>query len=1019
MLRASARLLALALLVSAAVVGLASPASAATGTIQGTVTGLTTGVPIGAWVHVYSAEPETDVFTDPCADDNCVGSAQTDGSGSFAVSGLAVGSYKVYVQSNNVGYYSRWYGGKGDTYAGATSVAAPNGGHTDIAVQLTVKGGIGGTVSDDTGVKSGVTVTAYQVNGDGSQNATGKNTTTDAGGHYLISSLTPGNYRVYASDPAHVGLWNGGATSFGTAANVTVAGGGNTTGVNFTLARYGSISGTVTDAGSAAVVGATVEAHSVVAGTDGGVARTTISAVDGTYTLGTLVPGTYRVRAVPAGVASGPAWNGNAVSFASAANITVTSGGSVTGTSIALPAAPGGISGSVTPVLPGTTVTALPYSGNGDGVTTAIDKSGSFQLAVPAGAYLLRVDPPASRPDYPTAWVYQRCSFGACTWVTLARPASVFDGYDPLRVDAGAVTSGVSAVLPRVPVIAGQITDTHGDPVANATVELWLRGRVDPFSNLDSMTWSLIGDDLCAGGDYYGAPAPCATVTTDAKGNYLLRPPPRSTWSDFYFADKWDWVLLVRPATGDLHHRPHWVGADSDADLPTSWPPPWGDVRETYGHHGYTDWITVQGYGVDPELLSLDQVLSGSAAFTGTLTSSLGGPAVGVSVRVHSNLDDGSAMAGRNYTTTTAGDGTWSVGGLPPGGYSIFFGDSSDHYVPRAFDGGAGRIVTEYQTITGVDGTLQAGGRVIGTVTGDDGTGAAPLAGATVHVYLPAGGEVGSAVTGADGTYALGVEAAVYRLYVTPPAGADYEAGWYGSGATSQQTAADVPVVLGADAVANAQLAFVGDDTPPRVATTLTVKPAASQTRAGTKVTVAGVLSDAQGHLVADAQLTLQTRAGTSDGFKTVAITTTSATGTATVAVAPTVTTTYRWVYTGDGTHLARTSPSAVVKVSFAVLAKAVKATLSHKAKATIWGTVTPARAGTEVVLQQLAHGNWTLAATSTVRKQRLPDAKTPRLGYVFKLSKAKGAYTFRVIARATAETNLQGISGRVRLRLT
>lgn len=999
--RALVRLLALALLPLAAL-ALAPIAAAATGTISGTVTGLTTGTAVDAWVFVYSAEPQTDVFTDPCDDDGCVGFQRTDSSGAFAVSGLAPGGYKVFVQSNDPAAYSRWYGGKGDTYAGASTVVAPNGGHTDIAVKLTTKGGISGTVSDDTGARSGVTVTAYQVNGDGTQNPNGKNTTTDGSGHFVVPSLTPGSYRLYAADPSHVGLWNGGASSFGTAANVVVADGGVTSGISFTLARYGSISGKVTDAASAAVSGTSVEAHRVDGSTDGGVVRTTTTGADGAYTLGTLAPGSYRVRAVPAGLANGAAWNGNAASFATAVNITVANGGAVTGTDIHLPAAPGGISGTVTPVLPGTTVTASPYGAPGDPVTVPVGGDGTYQLAVPAGNYLLAINPPAGRPDYPTSWVYRRCNFGACTWVTLTAPASAFDNYDPVHVDPGVVTSGVTATLPKVPVLAGRITDTTGSPVANASVQLWLRTRIDPFSTSDHTAWNLYGENACAA-DYYAEPAPCLTTTTDADGRYVVHPP---AWPSDYYGDGEDYLLLVVP---DALHRPQWVGAPAPADLPDGWPSP-EDMD-----HG--EWSSVPGYGNAPEQLTLDQVLTGAGRLAGTVSGSGGGPATGVAVRVHSNLDDGSPLAGRDYRTTTAADGTWSVGHLPAGGYSVHFGEGSDHYVPQAYDGGAGLVITASQNRTGIDATLEEGGRVTGTITGDPGTGAVPLVGATVHAYAPAGAEVASATTVAGGTYALTLSEGTYRIQVTPAAGTPYAARWYGAGATSQATAADVAITLGGSTTVDAQLTYVPADPPP-VSTIPSIKLSTTQVVAGQKVAITGVLRTSGGQAVAGAPLTLQARVGTG-AFGTAAHATTSASGTASVSVAPSAGTAYRWVYAGDSGHLASTSGTAIVNVAFAVTGKAVRRTLSHRATATVWGTVAPARAGQVVVLQQLVKGTWrTTTVRTKVAMQRLPGASKASLGYVLRFKKAKGAYAFRVVAVATS-ANLQGASGSMRMTFT
>ena len=104
--------------------------------------------------------------------------------------------------------------------------------------------------------------------------------------------------------------------------------------------------------------------------------------------------------------------------------------------------------------------------------------------------------------------------------------------------------------------------------VANASVQLWLRQRYDPWAVGQSTAWDVHGSDAC--GDYsgfQGDPAPCLSVTTDADGRYVVHPP---VWpQDAFWADGEDFLLYVVPHDG--LHAPRWVGATADSTQPPGW----------------------------------------------------------------------------------------------------------------------------------------------------------------------------------------------------------------------------------------------------------------------------------------------------------------------------------------------------------------------------------------------------------------------------------------------------------------
>ena len=118
---------------------------------------------------------------------------------------------------------------------------------------------------------------------------------TAADGTYTFARLLAGAHTISITAPPEFGV-------VGAASQLVAVGATDVTGVDFALARAGSVSGTVTDAGGSAVGGATV----TVAGPGG----TSILSTDaaGGFAAGSLVPGSYTLTlTVPTGyVQAGP-----------------------------------------------------------------------------------------------------------------------------------------------------------------------------------------------------------------------------------------------------------------------------------------------------------------------------------------------------------------------------------------------------------------------------------------------------------------------------------------------------------------------------------------------------------------------------------------------------------------------------------------------------------------------------------------------------------------------------------------
>jgi len=217
------------------------------GAISGTVTDAGTGQPIGGATVSYTG-----------------GSASTDANGVYTLSNAQPGTYSVLAGAT--GYVSQ------------TATATVSSGATTILnFALAQSGAVTGMVTD---AGNGQPIFGATVS------YSGGSTTTDSGGHYTLSGVPQGTYTVSASAPGYV---PGSAT-------VTVSPGATAT-QDFALTfAPGTITGTVSDAGSGEPIsGATVSCSCGSGGITNGF---------GSYTLSGITPGTYTVTASATGYAA-------------------------------------------------------------------------------------------------------------------------------------------------------------------------------------------------------------------------------------------------------------------------------------------------------------------------------------------------------------------------------------------------------------------------------------------------------------------------------------------------------------------------------------------------------------------------------------------------------------------------------------------------------------------------------------------------------------------------------------------
>ncbi|MCG2782620.1 MAG: carboxypeptidase regulatory-like domain-containing protein [Candidatus Altiarchaeales archaeon] len=283
------------------------------------------------------------------------GDTVTDSSGAYTISGLSSGSYHVGLELEGTDY---------EGYAAdEQTVAVTAGSETSgIGFALAQGGSISGTVTNSSGAVAEVHVEAWN------EEDTGHGwTKTDSSGAYTITGLSAGTYNIE--------VWTSGYASVMQSV-VSVTAGQTTSGVDFTLAAAGSISGTVTYDGSGV---ADIEVFAWSPTTQaGGEAHTDAS---GNYLIEGLPEGTdYKVKVEAEGYAS-----------TMATSISVTGGETTTGVDFELSAG-GTLSGTVTdsdetPLEEANINIWVPGEGFGEDWEDTGDDGTYIIEGIPAGTY--------------------------------------------------------------------------------------------------------------------------------------------------------------------------------------------------------------------------------------------------------------------------------------------------------------------------------------------------------------------------------------------------------------------------------------------------------------------------------------------------------------------------------------------------------------------------------------------------------------------------------------------------------
>jgi hypothetical protein len=596
-----------------------------------------------------------------------------------------------------------------------------------ITLNLIPAGTINGTVTGPNGSLplQNILVSAYQWTGSGSWSSFASAYTSSTG-TYSIGGLAQGNYRLGFYDPQgnYVTEYYNNSSTVDAANDIAVATSATVSGIHASLAAAGRITGTVTGPdGSSPLANIAVSVYYWYDNGDGSgywrsMASTSTNS-NGSYSLGGLPAGTYRVGFDDYNGNYLSEYYNNVSSVGSASDITVATAATVSGIHASLATA-GRITGTVTgpngsSPLEGIQVRAYQWYDEGDGsgywdytVTSYTGSDGSYSLSgLNAGNYRLRFYD--SNANYLTEFYNN---------------ASTVDAANDIVVATSATVSGIHASLAAAGRITGTVTGPDGSsPLEDIDVSVYY--------------WYNNGD----GSGYWRS---LASTSTNSNGSYSL---------------------------GGLAAGTYRVGFDDyNGNYLTEY---YNNVSSVGSAHDITVAAAATVSGIDASLATAGRI-------TGTVTGPDGSsPLEDIQVRAYQWYDDGDGSGYWDYTVTsyTSTDGSYSLSGLDAGSYRLRFFDSNGNYFTEFYnnastvDAANDITVAASATVSGIHASLAAAGRITGTVTGPDGS--SPLEDIDVSVYYWYNNGDGSGYwrylastsTNSSGSYSLGgLAGGTYRV---------------------------------------------------------------------------------------------------------------------------------------------------------------------------------------------------------------------------------------------------------------
>ena len=775
------------------------------GTITGAVTD-TSSTPLPL------ASVTVQVFTSTGAFAKSTG---TSGTGSYSITGLPAGNYFARTAvPNTLNYVDELWDNipcLGCTVTAGTAINVTVGAtHSGVNFALAGGGTIGGAVTDAVVTSTGlanVNVTIYTSTGVGI-----KSVATTSTGAYAVVGLPTGAYFARTFVPSTLNYVDelfdnipcvpGCTITSGTAISVTA---GVTTTASFALSPAGSITGTVTDAGTVTgLSGVTVQIYT----STGSSLKSTVTTSTGSHTVVGLTTGTYFARTfVPSTLNyidelydDFPCVPGCTITAGTAIGVTL--GSAHGGVNFAL--SPGGIiAGTVTNQNTSAALSGLSvqiYTSTGAFAKgTSTTGTGSYSVGgLPTGSYFARTAVNATQ--FYVDEVYNNIACFNCNGTAGT----------PIAVTAGLTHGAIDFALAPGGTITGLVTDAGTTaPIGSVSVLVLTSAGAFLKSSASNSSGSYTVGGLPPG-TYYartGTPAslnyidevfdnipcvPCVVQTTGAPIvvaagaahggiDFALSPGGiiSGTATDEVttaglngvtiqlFTSSGAFLGVKNIVTGLVAGSP---GFYSVGGLPagtyyarTAVPPSLNYVDELYDNFPCLSCSVTTGTAITVTVGAtrggVNFALSAGGAISGIVTDAATSAGL-VSLPVSVVTSTGAQV---KIVATGAG-GSYTIAGLPAGTYyALTFGTATQYYADQLYNGipctpcnattGTPIPVTAGATTGGINFALQPGGVITGIVT--DATSGAGLAPVTVQVFTSTGAGVKSVGTAAAGTYVV------------------------------------------------------------------------------------------------------------------------------------------------------------------------------------------------------------------------------------------------------------------------
>ena len=737
----------------------------------------------------------------------------TGADGSFSITGLPSGSYRVeYQDCGSQRYASVYFVETGQSTVGtvdyqqASSVNITSGESLTLNnVEMTLGATISGTITDATGQPlAGICVLAQGSNGYFS------GAPSDVNGNYEISGILAGSYQIlfddcsggeyisqfYASTSLEGSYQNSGASS------ITVTSGQAVSSIDTSMREGGSLSGLVEDAQGNPVANICVTASS------GGMSESGQSNANGEWTISGLAAGNYSINY----------WDCNSLGFVGVAyssqsqvgtlnQSSATLVGVIAGQNTTLPGATnltqgGTITGQVSDTsgnpIPG--ICVLPEGPSGSFSSAITDSSGAFTLTglSPSANYAIYFSPcPGSSSNFASAYYEQGQSLGSVSFV----------GATTLNVQSGQTLSGIDVTLGLGDSISGTVTDGTGGPATDVCVDAVAGSTGYGYTPIArDGTYTLIGLPSgvplyvdffnCSTGDYlasyYSTASPEGTTDYSSASTITLQPGDNVTGIDvqmqlggrisgsFSFAQAQGSSLICVDVYNNSYSEGFGFTPTGLTTTYTSQPVPVGDYTVSVGDCNNSSAYLPDYY------LSGSEVGTTSSTDASMVTVQAGHDVTGIDLQlstvdiISGFVDDVNQQpvsnvcvtaipvaGGPDFTTYSASDGSYQLQ-VADGDYYIEIGGCAGLYaasyyslsspagVAQISDGATPVSVSSSSSPVGpltLEATL--GANISGTIT-DASTGA-PLQNICVLAYGANENQalVGIVVTGADGTYDL------------------------------------------------------------------------------------------------------------------------------------------------------------------------------------------------------------------------------------------------------------------------